>query len=144
VKYRPLGKTGIQTSALAFGALRLPMKEGHVKMDEAVGAIRRAFELGVNLIDSGVGYCHHESEITVGNALDGFTERVAVSTKNNYHGDDPGEWRAFLDQSIKRMRVDRIDIYNFHRMRPETFSRWKSLERSPLDEMRDAMTRPRT
>lgn len=138
MQYRKLGETGLEVSALGFGAMRLPMEEGHVKSREAIGIIHRAFELGVKLIDSAVGYCNQESEITVGKALKGWRDKIVLSTKNHYKGDDPEEWRAFLDQSLRRLDVDYIDIYNLHGFRLEVFERWKELARSPLDEMRKA------
>lgn len=138
MQYRTLGNTGLKVSALGFGAMRLPMEEGHVETKEALDIIHRAFELGVNLIDSAVGYCDQESEITVGKALKGWRDGIVVSTKNHYKGDDPKKWRAFLDQSLSRLDVDYIDIYNFHGFKLELFQRWKKLAHSPIDEMKKA------
>jgi hypothetical protein len=138
MQYRELGRTGLKVSALGFGAMRLPMAEGHVKTDEAIGVIHRAFELGVNLIDSAVGYCNEESEITVGKALKGRRDKIVVSTKNPYKGDDPAEWKANLNQSIRRLDVDHIDIYNFHGFKLEVFERWQKLSHSPIDEVKAA------
>jgi predicted aldo/keto reductase-like oxidoreductase len=67
--------------------------------------------------------------------LKGWREEVTLSTKNNYHGKDPKEWRAVLDQSLERLDVDHIDIYNFHRMLLKTYNEWESLPHSPIDEM---------
>jgi predicted aldo/keto reductase-like oxidoreductase len=133
--YREVGRTGVRVSALGFGSMRLPMEGDEVKTDEAVDVIHRAFELGVNLIDTAVGYCRAQSEITVGKALKGWRDEVTLSTKNNYHGNDPKEWRAILDQSLERLDVDYIDIYNFHRMLLKTYNEWESLPHSPIDEM---------
>ena len=138
MQHRKLGNTGLEVSALGFGAMRLPMEEGHVKTEEAIKVIHRAFELGVKLIDSAVGYCSQESEITVGKALKGWRDKVIVSTKNHYRGDDPKEFRAFLDQSLHRLDIDHIDIYNFHGFKLGLFERWEKLARSPLDEMKKA------
>jgi len=114
------------------------MEGGHVKTEEAIEVIRRAFELGVTLIDSGVGYCNQESEITVGKALKGWRDKIVVSTKNPYKENDPEAWRALLDQSLSRLDVDHLDIYNFHGFKLEVYQRWKGLEHSPLDEMKEA------
>jgi len=118
--------------------MRLPMEGGHVKTKEAIDVIHRSFELGVNLIDSAVGYCNQESEITVGKALKGWRDKIVVSTKNHYKGDDPNEWRALLNQSLSRLDVEYIDIYNFHGFKLEEFQRWKKLAHSPIDEMKEA------
>lgn len=135
MQYRKLGRTGITVSALGFGGMRLPMEEGHVKTEEAIGVIHKAFDMGVNLIDTAVRYCHEESQTIVGKALKGWRDKVTLSTKNNYKGNDPVEWRAVLDQSLRRLDVDLIDIYNFHGLRLETFREWEALDHSPIDEM---------
>jgi predicted aldo/keto reductase-like oxidoreductase len=114
------------------------MTEGHVKTKEAIKVIHRAFELGVNLIDSAVGYCGEESQVVVGKSLKEWRDRVIVSTKNHYGGDDPKEFKVFLDQSLQRLDVDYIDIYNFHGFRLELFNKWKKLSISPLDIMKSA------
>ena len=114
------------------------MEEGHVKTGEALDIIHRAFDLGVNLIDTAVGYCNQESEITVGKALKGWRDNIVVSTKNHYKGNDPKEWRALLDQSLHRLDVVYIDIYNFHDLKLEEFRTWEKLSHSPIDEMKRA------
>ncbi|NOY81535.1 MAG: 4Fe-4S dicluster domain-containing protein [Kiritimatiellaeota bacterium] len=116
--YRTLGKTGLRVSQLGFGAMRLPMTgrgaEAHVDRDLAVRMIRRAFEAGVNYIDTAVNYCNQDSQRVVGEALKGWRDRVIVSTKNHYYGEDEGEWRRLLEDSLERLGVDWIDIYNHH------------------------------
>ena len=135
MQYRKLGRTGIKVSVLGFGGMRLPEEDGHVKTDDAIAAIHRAFELGVNLIDTAVRYCGGESEVVVGKALKGWRDEVTLSTKNNYHGNDPKEWRSVLEQSMRKLDVDTIDVYNFHSIGLKTFREWETLDRSPIDEM---------
>jgi len=118
--------------------MRLPMEGNHVKTKEAIDIIHRAFELGVNLMDTAVGYCNQESEITIGKALKGWRDKIVVSTKNPYKGSDPNEWRALLDQSLRRLDADYIDIYNFHSFKLEEFQRWEKLAHSPIDEIKEA------
>ena len=112
------------------------MEEGRVNVRESIKVIHRAFDLGVIIIDSAVGYCNSESEITVGKALKGWRDNIVVSTKNPYKGNDPKEWRALLDQSLHRLDVEYIDIYNFHSLKLEEFRRWEKLSHSPIDEMK--------
>ena len=135
MQYRKLGRTGIKVSVLGFGGMRLPEEDGHVKTDDAIATIHRAFELGVNLIDTAVRYCGGESEVVVGEALKGWRDEVTLSTKNNYHGNDPGEWRSVLEQSMRKLDVETIDVYNFHSIGLKTFREWETLDRSPIDEM---------
>ncbi|MCY2926530.1 MAG: aldo/keto reductase [Planctomycetota bacterium] len=116
--YRILGRTGFKVSQLGFGAMRLPMKgEGEksfVDRDLAVPMIHRAFEGGVNYIDTAVGYCNSDSQRAVGDALVGWRDKVIVSTKNHYYGESESEWWKLLTDSLERLRVQKIDIYNHH------------------------------
>jgi len=116
--YRTLGRTGLKVSQLGFGAMRLPMTEidGNevVDRDLAIPMIHRAFEAGLNYIDSAVGYCNQDSQRAVGEALKGWRDKIVVSTKNHYYGDDESEWWAHLENSLERLDVDTIDIYNHH------------------------------
>jgi uncharacterized protein len=116
--YRDLGKTGLKVSQLGFGAMRLPMtKQGEedvVDRKLAIPMIHAAFEGGVNYIDSAVGYCHSDSQRVVGEALKGWREKIIVSTKNHYYGEDEAEWWQNLTDSLERLQVESIDIYNHH------------------------------
>ena len=116
--YRQLGNTGLRLSQLGFGAMRLPMAgEGEkaiVNRDLAIPMIHRAFEAGVNYIDSAVFYCNADSQRAVGEALVGWRDRVIVSTKNHYFGENEKEWFTMLEQSLERLRVSYLDIYNHH------------------------------
>jgi len=71
MRYRPMGRTGVNVSALGFGMLRLPMKDGHVDFEQTTPMVRRAIEGGVNYIDTGRVYMGGESEQAVGKALAG-------------------------------------------------------------------------
>ncbi len=112
--YRKLGKTGYEVSQLGFGAMRLPMKDERVDRELAIPMIHRAFEAGVNYIDTAVGYCRQDSQRVVGEALKGWREKIVVSTKNPYYGEDEKEWWTNLENSLERLQVDYIDIYNHH------------------------------
>ncbi|NOU36124.1 MAG: aldo/keto reductase [Kiritimatiellaceae bacterium] len=121
MRYNSFGNTGIKISALGFGSMRLPMSwseggVGHVKMDESVALIRRAFELGVNYVDSAWFYCQGESETAVGRALkDGWREKITLSTKlpvGKVEKRDDG--RRFLEEQLKRLDTDHIDVYHLH------------------------------
>lgn len=116
--YRPLGRTGYQVSQLGFGAMHLPMTgattESPVDRELAIPMIRRAFDLGVNYIDTAVGYCNQDSQRAVGEALKGYRERIVVSTKNPDYGVDEKAWWQNLENSLERLQVEYIDIYNHH------------------------------
>ena len=119
--YHPLGKTGFVVSQLGFGAMRLPMVgEGdavRVNRELAIPMIHRAFEAGVNYIDTAIGYCKQDSQRAVGDALKGWRDKVVVSTKNNYYGLEEAVWWKNLEDSLQRLGVDSIDLYNHHGIR---------------------------
>jgi len=118
VIYRELGRTGLKVSQLGFGAMRLPMvgegEDARVDRELAIPMIHRAFEGGVNYIDTAVGYCNQDSQRAVGEALKGWRDKVVVSTKNPCYGEDEKEWWTNLEQSLERLDVDSIDVYNHH------------------------------
>jgi predicted aldo/keto reductase-like oxidoreductase len=126
MEYRILGRTGLKVSQLGFGAMRLPMTgEGDdARVDRSLSTpmIHRAFEGGVNYIDSAVFYCKEDSQRAVGDALKGWRDKVIVSTKNNYYGDDEAAWWKNLEDSLRRLQVDHIDVYNQHGMNWDRFN----------------------
>jgi len=85
-----------------------------VNRELAIPMIHRAFDAGVNYIDTAVGYCNEDSQRAVGEALKGWRDQIVVSTKNHYYGDDEKQWWAHLENSLERLDVDHIDIYNHH------------------------------
>lgn len=114
MQYTTFGNTGIQVSRLGFGAMRLPMTEidGKQVVDEdlAIPMIHRAFELGVNYIDTALFYCDGLSEITVGKALKGWRDKVSLSTKYPFDG----PFRETLETQLKKLDTDHIDFYHYH------------------------------
>ena len=127
MQYRKFGNTGVQISALGFGAMRLPEveeKDGTFRIDEekALAAINQAFELGVNYIDTAYGYCHGNSETVVGKALKGWRDRVYLSTKMpTWMVKKTSDYRRLLEEQLKRLDVDCIDFYHFHALSRERF-----------------------
>ena len=114
MQYRKLGNTGYEISALGFGAMRLPMRDSHVDEQQAIAAIHRGFELGINYIDTALGYNNEESEIVVGKAVKGWRDRVWVSTKNPLSDRPADEWRACLEKQLRKLDLDYLDVYHCH------------------------------
>jgi len=116
--YRQLGRTGLKVSQLGFGAMRLPMvgegEQALVDRDLAIPMMHRAFAGGVNYIDTAVFYCNNDSQRAVGEALKGWRDQIIVSTKNPYYDQDEKEWWTNLEQSLERLDIQCIDIYNHH------------------------------
>jgi len=120
MKYRDLGNTGLRVSQLGFGAMRLPMvgqgDDARVNRDLATPMIHRAFEAGVNYIDTAIFYCNHDSQKAVGEALAAWPRRdeIIVSTKNHYYDEDESTWWGHLEDSLRFLGVEAIDSYNHH------------------------------
>jgi predicted aldo/keto reductase-like oxidoreductase len=124
VQYKPFGNTGIMMSRLGFGSMRLPMTDDgkHVDYELALQIIHRAFELGVNYIDTAYGYCNGTSEIAVGKALKGWRDKVYVSTKcPMWQVSEKSDYRRILEDQLKKLDVDYIDFYHFHSLNRETY-----------------------
>jgi aryl-alcohol dehydrogenase-like predicted oxidoreductase len=125
--YRTLGRTGIQVSAYALGAMMFgPM--GNPDHDDAIAMIHKALDAGINFIDTADRYSAGESEEIVGKALKGRRENVVLATKvHGPMGDDPNQqgnsrrWIiAEVEHSLRRLQTDYIDLYQIHRPDPGT------------------------
>lgn len=126
MQYREFGNTGVKVSALGFGSMRLPgvEKDGtwHVDEEKAVKILHKAFDLGVNYVDSAYGYCNGESEIVVGKALKGYRDKVYVSTKMpTWRAKKEGDYTRFLEEQLKKLDVNYIDFYHFHSLNKDSW-----------------------
>jgi len=126
MEYHNFGNTGVKVSALGFGAMRLPEVEikgkYQVKEEESIEMIQRAFELGVNYIDTAYPYCHNQSELIVGKALQGWRDKVYLSTKMpTWFVKKRSDYRRFLEEQLKKLKVEYIDFYHFHGLDEDRF-----------------------
>ncbi|MCL1863360.1 MAG: aldo/keto reductase [Defluviitaleaceae bacterium] len=131
------GKTGIKMSALGFGAMRLPMRgEGdkiEINDDLAIPMMHRAFELGVNYIDTAPYYCEKLSEAAVGRALRSWKgNKIYVSTKNPIENESADDWLKRLETSLKNLDLPSIDFYHFWGINLQGFKSWEKLQNGPL------------
>lgn len=138
MQYRKLGNTGISVSSLGFGAMRLPTNEKGVDLDKAIAAFHRAFDLGLNYVDSAFGYHGGESEVVVGKALKGRTERIYVATKNPYKGPSGAEWMQNLETQLKRLDTDHIDFYLSHGLSWQDYTTTFCADGGPMEMARKA------
>src|SRR5262245_54804757 len=96
---------------------------GTNRLTEAhVGLIRDAVELGVTMIDTAYLYTDGESERTIAAALSPYPKSCIVATKGGYrpgHG-RPDVLRGQIEESLRRLRTDVIDLYYLHRVHPDT------------------------
>ena len=132
---RRRGNTGFEISALGFGAMRLPVaEEKKVDRPAAIRAIQRAFELGVNYVDSAFGYHYGESEEVIGEALKGeWRGKVRIATKNPYKGPSGEEWNGNLDTQLRRLGVDHIHYYLMHGLAWQEYSEGVTAPGGPLE-----------
>jgi aryl-alcohol dehydrogenase-like predicted oxidoreductase len=128
VEYRNLGRTGVKVSPLCLGAMMFGAW-GETDHDESIRIIHRALDAGINFIDTADVYSRGESEEIVGKALaGGKRDNVVLATKvHGRMGDDVNEfgntkrWIAReIDNSLRRLGTDWIDLYQIHRPEIDT------------------------
>jgi aryl-alcohol dehydrogenase-like predicted oxidoreductase len=125
--YRTLGRTGIQVSPYALGAMMFG-SFGNPDHDDSIRIIRTALDAGINLIDTADVYSLGGSEEIVGKAVQDRRDDVVLATKfANPIGDAPNRrgasrrWIiAEVEHSLRRLQTDYIDLYQYHRPDPET------------------------
>jgi aryl-alcohol dehydrogenase-like predicted oxidoreductase len=137
----------LPVNRLGYGAMRIT-GEGiwgwPADRDEARRVLKRAVELGVNLIDTADSYGPETSEILIAEALHPYPKGLVIATKGGLTRPGPSQWvpngrpdylKRCVDSSLKRLRLERIDLYQLHRI-----DRKVPMEDSlgALKEMRDA------
>ncbi|KQX83060.1 aldo/keto reductase [Streptomyces sp. Root1310] len=127
MQYRTLGRTGVQVSSLALGAMNFG-RIGRTGQDEATALVDAALEAGINLIDTADMYSDGESEEMVGKAIAGRRDDIVLATKagmpmgdeRNRRGSSRRWLVTELDNSLRRLGVDHVDLYQIHRWDPST------------------------
>jgi aryl-alcohol dehydrogenase-like predicted oxidoreductase len=128
MNYRTLGKTGTKVSPLCLGAMMFG-DWGNPDHDKSIRIIHRALDGGINFIDTADVYSRGESEEIVGKALaGGKRDHVVLATKvHGSMGDDPNEFgnsRRWIirevENSLRRLQTDWIDLYQIHRPEADT------------------------
>src|SRR6059058_6145833 len=126
--YRPLGRTGVHVSQLCLGTMMFGAW-GDTDHDKSVSIIHRALDAGINFIDTADVYSRGESEEIVGKALaGGRRDNVVLATKvHGTMGEDPNEFgnsRRWIvrevENSLRRLKTDWIDLYQIHRPEDDT------------------------
>jgi aryl-alcohol dehydrogenase-like predicted oxidoreductase len=125
VKYRTLGRTGIEVSPYCLGTMMFGAM-GNPDHDDSIRIIHRALDAGINFLDTADVYSHGESEEIVGKALAGRRDDIVLASKVHYPmGDDPNQrgnsrrWIvAAVENSLRRLHTDYLDLYQVHRPDP--------------------------
>src|SRR5438876_12361201 len=137
VKTRPAAESGtfeiggdLPVHRLGFGAMRLtgPGVWGEpADRAQAIAVLRRAVELGINLIDTADSYGPYVSEELIHEALHPYLQGVVIATKAGLTRPGPGKWvplgrpdylRQECEMRLRRLGVQRIDLFQFHRIDP--------------------------
>src|SRR5271167_1079429 len=121
----------LEVNRLGFGAMRLTGKGiwGEPNdPEEARHVLKRAVELGVNFIDTADSYGPDVSERLIGETLHPYAKGVVIATKGGLTRQGPNQWapvgrpeylRQQLEMSLRRLRLERIDLYQLHRIDPK-------------------------
>ena len=130
MKTRKLGKGNLEVSALGLGCMRMSFGDTPTDKDEMIAFMHKTVERGITFFDTAEVYGPFTNEELVGEALEPFKGEVLIATKFGFkHGEDgphprigldsrPEQIRRVADESLKRLRVDVIDLFYQHRPDP--------------------------
>jgi aryl-alcohol dehydrogenase-like predicted oxidoreductase len=122
----------LEVHRLGFGAMQLTgpgIWDEPADRDECIRVLRRAVELGVDLIDTADSYGPFVSEDLIREALHPYPEGLVIATKGGLTRGGPSWWspvgrprylRQCVEMSLRRLKLERIDLYQFHRVDPDT------------------------
>src|SRR5580704_4045481 len=121
----------LRVTRLGFGAMRITgngVWGEPADRAEAIRVLRRAAELGINFIDTADSYGPGVSEEIIAEALHPYPTGLVIATKGGFDRPGPGQWvengrpehlRSACEDSLRRLRLDRIDLYQLHRIDPK-------------------------
>ncbi len=128
---RKLGNSGLEVSAMGLGCMRMSFGDAPTEKQEMLDFIHKAVERGVTFFDTAEVYGPFTNEELVGEALEPFKGQVVIATKFGFkHGEDgprpgtgmdsrPEQIKRVAEESLKRLRVEAIDLFYQHRPDPE-------------------------
>jgi aryl-alcohol dehydrogenase-like predicted oxidoreductase len=124
--YRTLGRTGIKVSPYALGTLMFATSVGNSDPADSIRVLHKALDAGINFVDTADAYA--DSEEVVGQGLKGRRDHVVLATKfGRPVGEDPNQrgtsrrWiMTAVENSLRRLQTDYIDLYQVHRVDPST------------------------
>jgi predicted aldo/keto reductase-like oxidoreductase len=126
MNYRQFGKLDFKVSALGFGAMRLPVKNGAVDEQQAESMLHYAIDNGVNYIDTAWPYHNEQSEPFLGKTLQGgYRSKVKLATKLPcWLVEKQSDCDTYLNEQLKRLNTDHIEFYLLHGL---FTSRWEQI-----------------
>jgi aryl-alcohol dehydrogenase-like predicted oxidoreductase len=134
MKFRKLGNTGKQLSAIGLGCMGMSFAYGPADEQESINTLHKALDLGVNFWDTADMYANGENEKLISKVLVPNRDKIFIATKFGFrfkdgkasHSSAPGtyfdgspEWiKQAVDQSLQRLKINEIDLYYAHRIDP--------------------------
>src|SRR5262245_21703429 len=124
---RVLGKSGLEVSAIGLGCMGINFHRGAaMETRDAVALLRGAYERGITFFDTAEAYGPFTNEEIVGEALAPIRDKVVIATKFGFAEGQPGKGldsrpqriRQVAENSLKRLKTDRIDLFYQHRVDP--------------------------
>lgn len=135
MNYRPLGRTGWKVSDISFGAWAIGGAWGHVSDEDALGALHKAIDSGVNFIDTADVYGDGRSERLIASLRKGRKDEIIVATKagrrlaqQTVEGYSRGNLTTWIEDSLRNLATDTLDLLQLHcppteiYYRPEVFA----------------------
>ncbi|MEZ4593476.1 MAG: aldo/keto reductase [Chloroflexota bacterium] len=131
MKTRKLGNSNLEVSALGLGCMRMSFGDTPTDKQEMIDLLHKSVERGVTFFDTAEVYGPFTNELLVGEALEPFKGQVVIATKFGFkHGDNgpapgtgldsrPEQIKRVAEESLKRLRVDVIDLFYQHRPDPD-------------------------